>query len=61
MFVKDVGIVRDYAHHLNLPTPLLDVTASLYDRAEADGLGDHDAAALLTLLAGDRLDDRSAQ
>lgn len=61
MFVKDVGIVRDYARHLNLPTPLLDVTASLYDRAQAGGLGDHDAAALLTLLAGDRLDDRSAQ
>jgi 3-hydroxyisobutyrate dehydrogenase-like beta-hydroxyacid dehydrogenase len=61
MFVKDVGIVRDYARHLNLPTPLLDVTASLYDRAQADGLGEYDAAALLTLLADDRIDDRSAE
>ncbi len=61
MFVKDVGIVRDYAQRLNLPTPLLDVCASLYARAQTDGLGDHDAAALLTLLANDRLDDRSAE
>jgi L-threonate 2-dehydrogenase len=61
MFVKDVGIVRDYARHLDLPTPLLDATASLYDRAQADGLGDYDAAALLTLLANDRIDDGSAK
>jgi putative dehydrogenase len=61
MFVKDVGIVRDYARHLDLPTPLLDATASLYDRAQADGLGDHDAAALLTLLATDRIDDGSTR
>ena len=56
-----VGIVRDYAQRLNLPTPLLDVSASLYARAQTDGLGDHDAAALLTLLANDRLDDRRAE
>lgn len=61
MFVKDVGIVRDYARHLDLPTPLLDVTASLYDRAQAGGLGEHDAAALLTMMATDRLDDGSTQ
>jgi 3-hydroxyisobutyrate dehydrogenase-like beta-hydroxyacid dehydrogenase len=59
MFVKDVDIVRDYARHLDLPTPLLDATVSLYDRAQADGLGDHDAAALLTLLANDRIDNGS--
>jgi putative dehydrogenase len=61
MFVKDVGIVRDYARELDLPTPLLDATASLYDRAKADGLGEYDAAALLTLLANDRIDDGSAK
>jgi L-threonate 2-dehydrogenase len=54
MFVKDVGIVRDYARSLQLPTPLLDGTAQLYERAVDAGLADSDAAALFTLMRSDR-------
>jgi putative dehydrogenase len=56
MFVKDVSIVREYAQSLDLPTPLLDATVRLYDRAVAQGLADADAAALLCLMKTDHLD-----
>jgi L-threonate 2-dehydrogenase len=56
MFVKDVGVVREYAQALDLPTPLLDATVDLYDRAVAAGLADSDAAALLSLMKSDRID-----
>jgi 3-hydroxyisobutyrate dehydrogenase-like beta-hydroxyacid dehydrogenase len=56
MFVKDVGVVRDYANTLDLPTPLLDATVDLYDRAMDAGLADSDAAALLSLMEFDRID-----
>jgi putative dehydrogenase len=55
MFVKDVSIVRDYAQTLDLPTPLLDATVALYDRAVDEGLGDADAAALLSLMKSDHI------
>jgi 3-hydroxyisobutyrate dehydrogenase-like beta-hydroxyacid dehydrogenase len=55
MFVKDVGIVRDYAQSLDLPTPMLDATVGLYDRAVDEGLADADAAALLSFMKNDRI------
>lgn len=57
MFVKDVSIVRDYAQTLDLPTPLLDRTVELYDRAMAAGLADSDAAALLSLMKSDHISE----
>lgn len=60
MFVKDVGVVRDYARGLDLPTPLLDATVALYDRAMDAGLADSDAAALLSLMKSDHLDQPTA-
>jgi 3-hydroxyisobutyrate dehydrogenase-like beta-hydroxyacid dehydrogenase len=53
MFVKDVGIVRAFADGLDLPTPVLDATVDLYDRAVAAGLADADAAAVLSLMQDD--------
>jgi putative dehydrogenase len=55
MFVKDVDIVRDYAQSLDLPTPLLDATVGLYDRAVDEGLADADAAALLSFMKNDHI------
>jgi L-threonate 2-dehydrogenase len=57
MFVKDVGLVRAFAQSLDLPTPMLDATVELYDRAMGLGLGDQDAAALLRLMQSDHLAD----
>jgi len=56
MFVKDVSIVRKYAQSLDLPTPLLDATVHLYDRAVNQGLADADAAALLSFMKTDHID-----
>jgi putative dehydrogenase len=56
MFVKDVGVVREYAQALDLPTPLLDATVDLYDRAMEAGMADSDAAALLSLMNSDHID-----
>ncbi len=47
MFVKDTGLIADFAGRLGLELPLLDATRPLYDRAVACGLADADAAALL--------------
>jgi 3-hydroxyisobutyrate dehydrogenase-like beta-hydroxyacid dehydrogenase len=55
MFVKDVGLVRSFAHSLDLPTPMLDTTVCLYDRAVRLGLGEQDAAALLAFMQTDHL------
>jgi 3-hydroxyisobutyrate dehydrogenase and related beta-hydroxyacid dehydrogenases len=56
MFVKDVSIVREYARTLGLPTPMLDTTVALYDRAMGSGLAEADAAALLSLMKSDQID-----
>ncbi len=56
MFVKDVSIVRKYAQSLDVPTPLLDATVHLYDRAVNQGLADADAAALLSFMKTDHID-----
>jgi L-threonate 2-dehydrogenase len=47
MFVKDTGLIADFAGRLGLELPVLDATRPLYDRAVACGLADADAAALL--------------
>jgi putative dehydrogenase len=51
MFVKDVGLVTEFAAGLGVGTPLLDATRPLYDRGVALGLADADAAALLDVLS----------
>ena len=61
MFVKDVRIVREYAQSLDLPTPLLDATVRLYDRAVTHGLGDSDAAALLSFMKTDHLESAAEE
>lgn len=53
MFVKDVGLIEDFARELDLPTPMLDATRDLYRRAVDAGLGDADAAALLEIMGPD--------
>ncbi len=50
MFIKDVGVIGDYARSLGVPTPLLDASRPLYEAAVAAGLGEQDAAALCALL-----------
>jgi putative dehydrogenase len=50
MFVKDTGLIADFAGRLGLELPVLDATRPLYDRAVACGLADADAAALLETL-----------
>jgi 3-hydroxyisobutyrate dehydrogenase-like beta-hydroxyacid dehydrogenase len=50
MFIKDVGVITDFARNLGVPTPLLDASRPLYEEAVEAGLGEQDAAALCTLL-----------
>jgi 3-hydroxyisobutyrate dehydrogenase-like beta-hydroxyacid dehydrogenase len=50
MFVKDTGLIAEFADGLGLGLPVLAATRPLYDRAVAQGLGDADAAALLETL-----------
>ncbi|MBU2664055.1 NAD(P)-dependent oxidoreductase [Actinoplanes bogorensis] len=50
MFIKDVSLVRDLADSVGVPTPVLDATVPLYERAAATGWADADAAALLEVL-----------
>jgi 3-hydroxyisobutyrate dehydrogenase-like beta-hydroxyacid dehydrogenase len=51
MFVKDVGLVRDFAGTLGVDTPMVDATRALYDRGVEMGFADADAAALLDVLS----------
>jgi 3-hydroxyisobutyrate dehydrogenase-like beta-hydroxyacid dehydrogenase len=50
MFVKDTGLIADFADGLGLGLPVLEATRPLYDRAVERGLADADAAALLETL-----------
>jgi len=50
MFIKDVGVITDFARRLGVPTPLLDASLPPYEEAVEFGLGEVDAAALCTLL-----------
>src|SRR5688500_1771805 len=50
MFVKDTGLIADFAEGLGLGLPVLEATRPLYDRAVERGLADADAAALLETL-----------
>ena len=52
MFVKDVGLITEYAARLGLEAPMVEATQALYDRAVRQGLADADAAALLEVLGG---------
>jgi L-threonate 2-dehydrogenase len=47
MFVKDTGLIADFAGRLGLDLPMLEATRPLYDRAVERGFADADAAALL--------------
>jgi len=51
MFVKDVGLVREFAGKLGVETPMVDATRALYDRGVEMGFADADAAALLDVLS----------
>jgi 3-hydroxyisobutyrate dehydrogenase-like beta-hydroxyacid dehydrogenase len=50
MFVKDVGVIAEFADRLGLETPVLAAVRPLYDRAVELGLASADAAALLEVL-----------
>jgi putative dehydrogenase len=50
MFVKDTGVIAEFADRLGLELPVLQATRPLYDRAVERGLADADAAALLETL-----------
>jgi len=50
MFVKDTGLIADFADGLGLGLPVLEAVRPLYDRAVEQGLADADAAALLETL-----------
>jgi L-threonate 2-dehydrogenase len=52
MFVKDTGLIAEFADGLGLGLPLLTATRPLYDRAVERGLADADAAALLETMEG---------
>ena len=51
MFIKDIGIIGEFARSVGSPTPLLDASLPWYEEAVGVGLGDLDAAALARLLA----------
>lgn len=46
VFQKDMGLMTAFADGLDCPTPLLDIAATLYNEAQADGLGAQDSAAV---------------
>ena len=50
ILLKDATIIADHAVSTGAPTPLLDTALEWYRAGVADGLGEFDAAALLTLL-----------
>lgn len=50
MFIKDMDLIAGLADELDLPTPVLDSTKPLYQRAVALGLEEHDAAVLLEVI-----------
>lgn len=50
MFVKDTDLIAELAGQLDLPTPMLTATRSLYAEAVAMGLAESDAAALLDVM-----------
>jgi L-threonate 2-dehydrogenase len=50
MFVKDTGLIAEFADGLGLGLPVLEATRPVYDRAVEQGLADADAAALLETL-----------
>lgn len=50
MFIKDIGVIGDFARSVGSPTPLLDACLPWYEEAVEKGLGDLDAAALARLL-----------
>ena len=50
MFVKDAGLIAEFADGLGLGLPVLEATRPLYARAVEQGLADADAAALLEVL-----------
>jgi putative dehydrogenase len=55
MFVKDTDLIADLAAQLDLPTPMLTATRSLYAQAMSAGLAESDAAALLEVMGAAHL------
>ncbi len=55
MFVKDTDLIADLATQLDLPTPMLTATRSLYAEAVDAGLAESDAAALLDVMGAAHL------
>lgn len=51
MLAKDVHLISNAAANANCPTPILDVTATLYDAAMIDGQGQKDVAAIYATIA----------
>ena len=49
-FMKDLGIISEFANDLHCPTPLFDVTHQLYTACQNQGKGSLDTAAVCLLL-----------
>ena len=50
LFQKDIAIIREFAREMGSPTPLLDVSAEIYDQANARGWQDLDTGAVCAVL-----------
>ena len=50
LFQKDIAIIREFAREMGSPTPLLDVSAEIYDQANAKGWQDLDTGAVCAVL-----------
>jgi 3-hydroxyisobutyrate dehydrogenase/2-hydroxy-3-oxopropionate reductase len=53
VFLKDLGLVHELARELEVPTPGADLVRQLLTRANDQGLGDLDGAAIVLPLEGD--------
>lgn len=53
LFQKDIAAIRQLAQALDSPTPMLDASARIYDRAADAGMFGHDAAAVYCVLDED--------
>ena len=50
VFQKDIAMIREFAREMGSPTPLLDVSAGIYDQANARGWQDLDTGAVCAVL-----------
>jgi 3-hydroxyisobutyrate dehydrogenase-like beta-hydroxyacid dehydrogenase len=47
---KDMRVIGDYARQIRVPTPMFDASKPIYRRAEANGYGGQDTAAVCAVL-----------